>query len=381
MIDLIDNIIPLLFHPSYSVRAASIELLASISDVFGLTYTAVFLLPKLWPNYLKYDIQGIKITSKVLSLALLSPINRRNYRQAILSRQVNTTQYSIISINNNYTKPLDVRESEAFGINGNIMDSRQSYIIPYIKQPNNENVNATENLNPKNIEITESSNENHLNARLHRRFNIIASELTNKDIDDENKKLSIISKYLDRVAQEITTKSKQWKTINNNNNNAGRISRMKDKSSNINLDSLLDVTLNNMPDHSIQSFLVPHQKYGIGMYSSLTEDLRNEYMNNPKHLNSINRIKKFYGIISRSADVNRSLQNEMLPIINEDTSYNSFSASTLQQPPSSPTKNSNNNNIASIDSTILLKRINALDIPPIPPDLGSLVQPDERKYK
>jgi hypothetical protein len=33
------------------------------------------------------------------------------------------------------------------------------------------------------------------------------------------------------------------------------------------------------------------------------------------------------------------------------------------------------------ESVVLLKRIKALNIPPLPPDVGTLLQPDERKYR
>lgn len=53
----------------------------------GSVYTAVFLIPKLWPNFIKYELVGVLLTEEMLTLALVSPIPRRIFRKALIQRQ------------------------------------------------------------------------------------------------------------------------------------------------------------------------------------------------------------------------------------------------------------------------------------------------------
>lgn len=470
--ELIDIIIPMLLHPSDTVRDALIDLVVSISRSLGDIYSNIYLISKLYPDYIECEIKGVKIDKAVLLSVLKTPISRKSYKIALLQKQrqlVPTAsspgKYSTKSSSNNNLNGIDNNNRNNIAI-----DLSNSFsVITTINKTSDLN-NSFENTNESNIKVS-SERESEIG------FGIGSVSISNdanysrtdsntfiqqSDEEIETNKLQIMNKYITRAAQEMSKKPVQWRNgttagtavngftaapgkSNLSSSSNGLVSNSGSyENSNLNngsnnailsstrLDSILEVNSNHLPDHSLQSILIPNQKFGISYFNPITnEELRNDLIQNVSQIKSLPKIISLFGIVSKQTDVGRniplqqaqqtiqtqnSVQNQLLnPIrtsltseneehyevnaVDPKTSQNSTDIPSKGPHDSSESKStmSNSSSILSLASivkskifttlvppsvevTTLLKRIKALGIPPLPPDVGTLIQPDERKY-
>lgn len=75
----------LLLHPSDSLREAAVEFTVAAATALGRVDTEVFILPVI-RDALQYDIAGMPLSVALLQNALLTPLSRRAYRNALLKR-------------------------------------------------------------------------------------------------------------------------------------------------------------------------------------------------------------------------------------------------------------------------------------------------------
>jgi hypothetical protein len=145
--------------------------------------------------------------------------------------------------------------------------------------------------------------------------------------------------------------------------------------------SLLDLTATTLPEHSLQSILVPHQKYGSFLYRALPEDQRcsTTYMDVDSQRTS-NKLRALYGVTVRQGDSARALAvgTGQWDAQGQDVSLFGGAEGAV------PTQSSHAGPIGALaDASSVLRRIKALDVPPLPLDVGHLMQPtqDNRTYR
>lgn len=174
------------------------------------------------------------------------------------------------------------------------------------------------------------------------------------------------------------------------------------------MDSLLDLfsyqTLSNLPEHIVQSILVPHQKYSI--FSTTTEEIRSMKLNSASPPDMA-LLRSIYGVVVSQADAARVAEegeanlSSATPFLgNAESASGLYSAQTSSLPSagSSPALRRGTSlvfsagavsvdqmgdsvsSIAEVQGT--LSKIKALHIPPLSPDFGPLNQPsDGRPYR
>jgi WD40 repeat protein len=390
VIDLVDNVAPLLIHPSATIRQEAIQLVASISQYLGPMYSTVFLMPKLYPKYFRHELLGVHLTSEVISLALVSPISRRSYRRSLLQRQ---QQQLAPNYPGNTQLPNDLSMSYSV-ISPNIM-GRSSANLTLASTYMERESEIGFGVRPSSYEMPELA------------ANAEGMTSSNDFNDDESSKLSHISAYLNRVAQEMMTKTKQWRNGVNAGTSMGGMgitlgrqlvtSAQGSALSTYQLDTMLEVSASLLPDHSLQSVLVPHQKYGVGYFPVMQEDARCDMIANLEQAKSVAKIRSLFGLITKPADAARTLQvvaavaGGFLGIATDLTAMTAGDAaaqgledirSLVPSAGSSSVRSVNSKAMNShpVEVSSLIKRIRALAIPPLPPDVGTLLQPDERPY-
>lgn len=167
---------------------------------------------------------------------------------------------------------------------------------------------------------------------------------------------------------------------------------------------LLDMTLSTvLSDHSVQSLLIPHQKYGLFLYRPLPEDVRknNIYFEiDGGHKNGM-KLLSYYGVKIRQADAVRALavggSSQWEPAATASISPAGLIGSGSAPPANAtgagtfPSKGAEETAVtvlarnafptANEEAVGLLRRMLALRMPPLPPDTGTLMQPNvENKY-
>lgn len=339
----------LLLHPSSSIRMATISFLCVGASRLGQMDSVVFLLPEI-REVVSYDLTGVmEMTLQIIQNSLLPPIPRSTFRKGLFERIMNMSSFN-------------------FSVRGMTSDM-----------------------------------------------------LRLKDDPETLRKVSVMASYLDFAAAEINTKTLQWRNSTSASMGTAFIDSIRqrlvsnsDFTYKSRLDSLLDNFQFTVPDHALQCLLIPHQKYGIFYFPSLPEDLRRNtlYIDNDGSKNS-NKLKMLFGVTASQADAARALaagssdvwetqqSNTSLNPVQSNASVqtvrtqrskavnNRASIESLSNP--TPSSGSAANQImlklrnsaqpAFSESVVLLKRIKALAIPPLPVDVGMLCQPDDRKFR
>ena len=373
IVDTVKNVMPLLLHPSKSVRNAAIQLVIAAAKHVGIVDSSVILLPII-KSTLRFDLTGIEIDAKILSLALLPPLSRRSYRKAILSRQMNPNRGS--------EAPPKVTTSE-------------------IVEPHT----ALEASFSGAVKIKQEASGGYSLA----------------EDPEENLKLNVMSSYLDAAAREMNTKTIQWKNGITSGTTVGftaslrRLQSLRESSSLGNIDTLIDPSASIMPEYSVLSVFIPHQKTGQQYFSVKSDDVWNTTVAVGSH-HSVLKIRSLYGLSANFSEANRLLkmeQIEMLEAQNGEKSKgdvsrrgsletglrrrsldanlpspipSSMTGGTMPPlPPETEIQYSNKQNKVRTsnsyrDSQNLIMKIKALDIPPLPPDVGTCVyiQRDDR---
>jgi hypothetical protein len=134
---------------------------------------------------------------------------------------------------------------------------------------------------------------------------------------------------------------------------------------------LLDLTGLQLPEHCAQSILVPHQKYGNFLYRPLSDEVRRTtILLDVDGQKNANKLRNLFGVTVRQGDFARALS------VGPD-------AASLEDPSGVAATAYTQVGSAQADAFNVLRRIKALEVPPLPPDMGHLVQPtpDSRVYR
>jgi hypothetical protein len=320
VVDFVEKCRCLLLHPNDTLKTAAAEFIASAAGVLGKTDGAVFISPLL-RDFLRYDISGVDLTASFLCNAVTPGVTRQTYRTALLKR--------LSALSASYKQ-----------------DAQQ----------------AGEANRPQ--------------------------ELSDADREDA-RKVALIQPYLDLAARDINTKALHARTSVNGQGRGGAAevgAGAKDEEGAIrtSLYSLVDLTAVALPDYCVQSILVPHQKYGNFLYRPLSDEVRRTtIMLDVDGQKSSNKLRNLYGVTVRQGDSARAVavgstgQWDASAGGADGTPYPGGEA-----PSTASTSYSTAANVQA-EAVSVLRRIKALEVPPLPLDTGHLMQPtqDNRYYR
>lgn len=372
-VELVPNVAPLLLHPSQTIHEAAIQLIGSAAASLNTTDRIVLIAPIVQP-YLKYSIQGLDINADLIKLAVMSPLSRRIYRRVLFEKQAASSAMSADEVAMHYSS-IDVVKRDA----GHSPDAGNNDLV----------IVSSVDESAKNANI-------HLSPPAYSKIDSVLHELMRTG-SEEAEKVKLMSKYIDLAARELTTKSVQWKngvaaglSVKGFVSILGRGLSQREVLAHTNLDSLLDISPALMPDHAVQSILVPSQKYGFAFFQPQPEELRCNAIENISTIKSFAKLRAYYGVISNRGEATRMLLN----LGSNETTDSGFGASgqsnTYPMAAGNAVAGPDYDNTSAtaarflaeaVESTKAIKRIKALRIPPLPPDFGTLIQPDGRKYK
>lgn len=193
---------------------------------------------------------------------------------------------------------------------------------------------------------------------------------------EQRKLLLLMRSYIEFAAREISTKTVQWRngtdsatTLGDEGGGSDGFAGSRSKTKHNSLSSL-DYSAIPIPDHCMHSFLVPHQKIGALICKPLSEDTRRQavFMEGDGTKN-LAKMRSLFGLQEKHDEVGRSMGGLLGPW--EQNDGESVGGSTPLM------------TAAYSESISVLKRLNALEIPSLPPDTGSLMQPtgDNRIYR
>ena len=320
---LVQKAAAMLLHPTAPIRQEMSNIIVSFAKQIGKVDSAILLMPIIRPVLRDDTFANIDISDEFMnSSAVIFPIERKAYRKALLERQ---------------KKYLDNKKTE-------------------------KNENST-------VSFSSSIQDDDC------------------EVEVEKIKIQIMSDYLNASARELTTKTMQWRHALSSNINSGFFSAslrrsLSPDSVKGSLDTLLSVTSTHSLNQSLQTMMIPHQKFGAGFFYPLTEEQR-FLSNNIDKLQDPASICALFGISSSQYDAVRAVNSDL------------FQKSSDQQTTTttgSSIEDGNDTTVALINDQIresslnasalaLAKRVQALKISPIPPDVGTLLQPVEDKKK
>ena len=331
--------VPLLVHPCPAIRESCIDMTVAIAGSFGVVDAYVFVLPYIRP-FLKCDLIGFELSRENLNVSLVAPLSRKAYQTRIREETKATGAL------NAATSEDDLSTS---GILVDFPDSKKKVDVPSANVVNG----STE------VKVASDSEP------------------------DEARLLGLLEEYIKGVGQNVNSRRSHWERENKTHarnsirldakNKRGRKSvtslpNSLTLGSSINglrtihlggdlLDPFSFQTAQGLSE--VHSVLVPNQKYSLN--TSTTEAIRSLANEKSDHLiNDFSMLQKMYGVVSKMSTVGKHEQraeSSMDVTINGDDTA------------------------GDIDVQSLHRVIKSLRIPPLAPDLGSLVQPiDGRKF-
>jgi hypothetical protein len=211
-------------------------------------------------------------------------------------------------------------------------------------------------------------------------------------------KLAVLVKYIDGVVREINSKSNLIRSAlssgatrdlaaASSGPSATTGNVMTTATGRMLQESDIDLVSINMFECVEDSLFVPHQKGDGRFFASFSsEQSRRALINNPAAVRSLKKLRACYGLYSQET-AKRALTSGIVPepILDTDSSDGpSKAASSLQRKPNGLGKQNDMTTDAgtddnSADAQTLVRRIKALSLPPLPPDVGSLSSPEERR--
>lgn len=431
LVDFVKKVLPLLVHPSDSLRDATIDFLVQASKSLGVVDSTVFLIPEI-REALKYDLSGIELSKSVLKNTLVGNVARPVYKKALLERLGTLSTFAAST----YASSILNSETPSNDLNGDLSEASDTETSP--------------------------------------------GEMNTE------KKLQLLQGYIDHAAREINTKALQWRnglasffnqlTSSTRNaagggrdsslllppggpaaipgfgvfgsgvlsgftmealNSGAALRELAAKQSTAH--SLLDLT--GLPlllnENSVHSLLVPHQKFGVFYFAPLSEDFsgsRQQVFLDSDGFRNASKLKAIFGVTGSQSDAARTIGGgvgEQFELGTTSTNNPSHSAAvtagdlnsqsdTLTYPDNrvgqvtssgnligyvgsgsnlaqgNMKKNSFNSTRGGqaaagaallrsralplyFESLTLLKTVKALGIPPLPPDTGKLLQPTDHR--
>jgi phosphoinositide-3-kinase regulatory subunit 4 len=374
IVDIVTFVTPLLLHPLAAIRNAALQFCVAATSSLGQLDSLVFIHPKLKP-VLRYDLFGADIDMVVMQAALRTPVTRMAYRHALQERL--KRHKDLIPFGS--PRRLRVRSSVSNSgeeASDKCVDHSDVVLVDAVDAHHDDDMAGDGDL---------------------------VSEGAFLD-SDETAKIQVLSNYLDRAAQEIQAKALQSLQARFETS-SHKASKETVASS---LDSLLDANSTSMSEHHLDSFLVPHQKYGIHYFPPMySEKDRKLAVTDPSSLKNVPKLRYVYGLAFNQGEAARALTAGLAGVLDQwENQLASFgiTLTDVQTSNKSPlteskTKRQNtevqssgkdekSNAAAKIwassggyDARMLIRRIKALGLPPLPPHVGQLQQPEnDRAY-
>jgi phosphoinositide-3-kinase regulatory subunit 4 len=209
------------------------------------------------------------------------------------------------------------------------------------------------------------------------------SVVANEEDESGRRGIVLMGQYIDHAAIELNTKISQWRHALHGSLYSSpyatalrRCSTVGNYSSAGTLDALLNLSANaQFHSQTLKTLMVPHQKFGAGFYYPLTEEQR-FLCTKLDAIRDPDVICALFGMGSNRYEAEKALsladKDDLLATKRDGDDANS-NGNNSEQMFDRPEVSS----IADSQRTMSLKkRIKALGIPPLPPDVGSLLQPN-----
>lgn len=192
--------------------------------------------------------------------------------------------------------------------------------------------------------------------------------------EDDAGQVFILQPYLREAARNVNTRALNARGAGVSGKSRGQlVEPPKDGVvTEASLVGLLDMTGLQLPEHCAQSILVPHQKYGSFLYRPLSDEVRRTtIMLDVDGQKNANKLRNLFGVTVRQGDFARAFSVGPDAAGLDDPGLAAAASSFAQA------------GNAQSDAYNVLRRIKALEVPPLPPDTGYLVQPtqDNRVYR
>jgi hypothetical protein len=345
-------------------------MIAAAAKYFGVTDSYVFLLPLIRP-ILCCDLIGMEITEQALNQFLVSPLPRPVYQKTIRQWPQFLTQSS-------KRESITSENEEASEIS-----RRRSASTPF---------------GPGDLVMEEV-------------ITLLASRMTWRHPQETISKLTFMQPYIEAALKESPSRSTTWKGPALNRRNSTRRLSVQNSGVPMNMDSLLDLfsyqTLSHLPDHIVQSLIVPHQKSSLNNFA--TDEVR-LMKRDPASLTDMAAMRSVFGVVVNQADAARVAEEgettsapSGTPFLGNAESapglYSAQSGNTTGSPAASSPALRRAGSVIAYGGTVtfaqmndsvssvaevrgVLSKIKALKIPPLSPDFGCLNQPsDGRPYR
>jgi len=376
VVDIVKKIVPLLVHPSSAIRDSTVNIIAAAATALGVTDSYAFLLPQLKP-LLSCDLVGLEITCRTLRHSLCSPLDRKTYEQAVRvwPKSIDTSSKRSTQLRNGTDDSLESLSASAV-----IVDVAEQSLPD---DSGNEYVFGEE-FNPETL----SQDISECGTTGYNSLHIVEQESTfDVTSSQDNIKLLLIRNYIESAFRDPLLKAFRGKErTSGRKRTIGRKRRCSAPSSRLGItqigygsptDLFSYQSIASLPDHLVQSLLVPHQMYSLQHTTS--NELRQLALDGGSVLNNFSLLKRAFGITITQADAARALaEGDSGSDLTSKPQVNShYRSSGIANPgPALPHQNNScKNNEASIAEVQgLHRKIMAMKIPPLSPDFGALVQ-------
>ena len=365
--DVVKSMVPLVLHPSQSVREAALRLCAAAFAFVGEAEASVFLLPALKPVQ-QVDVLGCALTYEVIALSVVAPISRSSYRAAIRER----------------LKGISLSSEAELDLIG----------PPTIRQ-------ASSHIRAVKLRLFDAADLAHDVAEL------AAAKPTLPVVSAEDApKIELMTKYIERVASEINSKYNNVArgggatTAGSGGGKAGEPGQRRllvgeiDTRQNISAsgddaavaDSAAEVALEyataSVSECAVESMLVPHQKGGAQFCPTFaSESLRATVLTLPSVTRDSDKVQLVHGIYSVDAAKKALAGGVFYPkAINmgivEAGAAKGKGAVAARQDGGAAVGAARDQ---TVEATVLLRRVEALNVPLLPPDVGQLAFSEDRR--
>lgn len=327
IVESIEKTVMLVLHPSDAIRASVIKLIVAACHSLGSSEAYVHIVPHLHP-FIRNAVAGFEISPGTLSETLITPVSRALYNQMMLE-----------------SRSKLMNSANAHGKNG----------LPSVSEESSMNVSTVI------VDLGQPRNSEN-NTAVPPRDNSGTRNNFDDTIRGNSAKTSPLQHYVEFVAKELHKKTIQYRQDNRTNTSTtfGRRQSIGMQGSVSHIESVFDYSDNNTTPltNLVQHFVIPSQRNSLKNFAA--EEVRKCDLT----LADLDRVKEAYGVSINSADIARTLALGENPTDSQRHTAMKTSEAISGDPQS------------------IVRKIKAIPLPPVSPDLGCLIQPtDGRKYR
>ena len=341
IVGVVEKTVMLVLHPSDAIRTSIINLISATSLHLGTSDTYVHIMTLLQP-YVRHAVIGFNLNVSSLREVLVAPINRTVFNSLLLdcrSKLLNSSSSAQGSSN-----------TAANVVGGEIMEL--STVVIDVDASNSSPISG----GVKSALFTQA----HWSPSLNGGF---GEGNDKKAIAGHAFKIKCLQRYVELVAREIHKKTSQYRFETRTNAvSAGRRQSFGLIGMAPQVDSVFDQadispTLANL----VQHFVVPSQRNSLKNFAN--EEVRKCDLERMS-VTDIDCVKEMYGVSINNADIARTLA-----LGENATDHQRNGTGKISE-------------TLGADPLSLFRKIKAIPLPPVSPNLGCLMQPtDGRKYR